>query len=250
MLHMHKNSYEEILLMKDKMDKLAAQVAEQMAPAIKAARSMATSSGLQAAMRIAAEKAEIFSRIQKDHAEHWSHVLQLIDPEPAFVANLHNEVSIMESAAANGPENVSKARLEKEVKENKTIIDNAASEASNALEESVTRLQEEGLPVINLTLTANGYLKNEDVPGAQRKLSYQMRVLVSALKQSYVMTPVLTQKSMYKNDESTRRALHKLNRFGFSALKLPVAIALGEGGDGYRLTRCVRIKKQWSEPVG
>ena len=65
---MRKNSYEEILPMKDKMDKLAAQVAEQMAPAIKATKSIASSPGIRVAMRIAAEKAEIFSRIQKDHS--------------------------------------------------------------------------------------------------------------------------------------------------------------------------------------
>lgn len=246
MLHVDMSAYEDALEMQHKMQELANEFAEQIRPAMEAAKSIASSTGIQAAMRAATEQAEIFSRIKKEQAEQWSRILQTIDPGPIFAFSLHGG-SRSNTNKGTAPIVVDEQKIENIEERDELIIDQISNDATELLEENVTKLHEDGILIIHLLLTEDGFLLNEDAPEKKRKLTPQMCRLLKALKSTYVATAVLTEKSGYKNDEVTRRGIQKLNRMAFSVLKMTVSIAVGEKYAGYRLAQCIRIRRRWSE---
>lgn len=105
-----------------------------------------------------------------------------------------------------------------------------------------TKLKEKYLPKRRLRLGTNHRLYDQANKNVGIDLSDQMYALVLNLRKKSTQTKKLTQAAKYKNDETTRGAILRLNELSYNGLILHGSLAVGEKDDGYRLAKFVTIK--------
>ncbi len=218
----------------ERMNKVAKELgddfAERMKPALEAINATISGPSFQLAMQVFRENKAMMDQINEANVNAWTRLLNTVDLRPI--------IALEENLKPHSfPRNDWHDNEEEPSTDQKKI-----EETVNRIEEQITRINEDDAGKVYLVLKSDGRLLDRDNKDSGRPLSPQLRKLVARLVANCTSTSRLTLYSGYKNDETTRRGIQRLNRYGFGILKLPVQIAVGEQDEGYRLAKCIRLK--------
>lgn len=97
-------------------------------------------------------------------------------------------------------------------------------------------------------LDENGFLFKKGDQSKKYLISPKSQKMFIYLNNNYCRTNTLRGYSTYKNDESTRRAIQKLNHIGFSVFKLKTKMIIGQKTLGYKLFDCIKIRINKKNP--
>lgn len=216
------------------MNEAHTRIVESMRPTLDVINNLFASTGFQTMINSVASVQKAAEAMMKhlDTSE-WTRMLNAIDVRPIIADSLAPKLSLpvtdlMWNEDINEEEAPPPLRV-------------ATEEVVSLIEDKVTQANEGIVQRTYLILKPDCTLYDRDT-GLSRKLSLKLYRLVARLQSNFTSTKILRGYSGYGSDESTRRAIQKLNRFAFGPLQLKVKIAIGEKDQGYRLATCIRLR--------
>jgi hypothetical protein len=236
-----------IAQMQAEMNSIAKRMAEQMQPALEAFNHHAD---YIKEIQDAAARATEPLRMAAEEAKRVSDFLRVIDPLPSLALKLASDLRIPTQWTRKTFDVTSLPMEEAATVPASTkqeVVKQAAEALTNEIENAVALSVENSSDVVHLELTEEGIFRNPDLVTEGHRASIHMCRLIMSLGSRFTPTPKLTELSGYKNDESTRTAIQKLNRIGKNVLNTNVVIVIGEEGQGYRLSKSTRIRRKWRD---
>lgn len=216
------------------MNEAHARIVESMRPTLDIINNIVTGSGFQTMLDSVASVQKATEAMMKHlDTSAWTRMFNAIDVRPI----------IAETLAPSFPAYVDDLDWDEDVNEEEapSPLREATEEVVSLIEDKVTQANEGTVQRTYLVLKPDRMLYDRDT-GLTQRLSLKLYRLVARLQNDYTSTRILRGYSGYGSDESTRRAIQKLNRYSFGPLQLKVKIAIGEKDQGYRLATCIRLR--------